>query len=157
MSRNGGLEAFLDMGEAERGASMGEGWWLGVEHSTWELFLGQTYGSVQLMAGRDGRNSTCLELGKGWEKALDSVDIYIKATRYSLKRFLEGREQHSRQLEQHSHTIRKQRVNQGRASFQIQLKEGESVWWLPLWHPTVHGTCPGVILSMSEGVAVWVM
>ena len=40
---------------------------------------------------------TCLELGKGGEKASDSVDICIKATRYSLKRFLErGREQHSR-------------------------------------------------------------
>ena len=71
---------------------------------------------------------TCLELGKGGEKASDSVDICIKATRYSLKRFLErGREQHSRQLEQHSIQLESQRVNQGRASFQIQLKEGESV------------------------------
>ena len=32
---------------------------------------------------------TCLELGKGGEKASDSVDICIKATRCSLNRLLE--------------------------------------------------------------------
>ena len=103
------------MGEAEREAGMGEAddlalntahvscfWDKPMEVSSWSL---EELEEIPI----------CLELGKGVEKASESVDIFIKATRYSLSRFLQEGKRTTLQVG--IIQLESQRINQGRASF----------------------------------------
>ena len=115
------------MGEAERGASMGEADDLALNTAHGSCF-GDKPMEVSSWSLEEMEDiPTCLELGKGGEKASDSVDICIKATRYSLKRFLEeGKRTTLQSVRTTLHTIRKPKGKSGKSKLSNTV-EGRGV------------------------------